>query len=310
MTRARVLPPPGSHGGDGAAIAAALGIEPSQVVDLSASMNPFAPDAAAIVTAALHRDPGIVTRYPDATAATAALAEMLDVDRELLVVTNGAAEAIALVAADVGAANVVEPEFSLYRRHLPRVDDSAPRWRSNPSNPLGELATSEDRAGVWDEAFYALATGQWTRGDADTWRIGSLTKVWDCPGLRLGYAIAPSADAAERIRSRQPAWAVSGLAAAVVPEFIACTDIAAWARDIADLRRSFVAALEHRGFTVRDTDVNWVLVERPGLRDALAEHGVVVRDCASFGLDGVYRVALPRPHLLERVLAAFDAAGR
>ena len=77
--------------------------------------------------------------------------------------TNGGAEAIALVAAELGAGEVVDPEFSLYRRHLPTVAAGAGRWRSNPSNPLGALAAADDVAAVWDEAFWPLATGTWTR---------------------------------------------------------------------------------------------------------------------------------------------------
>ena len=55
------------------------------------------------------------------------------------------------------------------------------------------------------------------------------------------------------------------------------------------------------------TAANWVLVDHPGLRRSLAPHGVVVRDCASFGLPGVHRVALPSPDRLDEVLAAFAA---
>ncbi len=60
---------------------------------------------------------------------------------------------------------------------------------------------------------------------------------------------------------------------------------------------------------VDDTDTNWLLVRRPGLRDALAPHLVLVRDCASFGLPDVARVALPHPDDLERVVDAFERVG-
>ena len=82
--------------------------------------------------------------------------------------------------------------FALYRRHLAAVGHGLGRWRSNPSNPLGVLAENNETAAVWDEAFYPLATGKWTRGDSESWRVGSLTKLWACAGLRLGYVIAPS----------------------------------------------------------------------------------------------------------------------
>ena len=151
------------------------------------SLNPVAPDVAPIVAA--HA--GAIDRYPEPAAATAALAAAIGVPADRVVLTNGGAEAIALVAAELGAGEVVDPEFSLYRRHLAEIRPGAGRWRSNPSNPLGQLAAAADVAAVWDEAFWPLATGTWTRGDDTAWRLGSLTKLWACPGLRLGYVIAP-----------------------------------------------------------------------------------------------------------------------
>src|SRR3954454_3479132 len=110
-------PPAGAHGGDGDVLAARLGIDPAEVLDLSASMNPVAPDPVPVV--ARHLD--ALGRYPNPETATAALAEAMGVDRAHLLLTNGGAEAIALVAAEVGG-HVEGPEFALYRRHL--ADDS------------------------------------------------------------------------------------------------------------------------------------------------------------------------------------------
>ena len=71
-----------------------------------------------------------------------------------------------------------------------------------------------------------------------------------------------------------------------------------------------MSALTGLGVDVTPTDANWVLVrtDRP-LRDDLIGRGVVVRDCANFGLPGTFRVALPRPDQLNAVLAAFAALG-
>lgn len=302
-----LLLPPGTHGGDGARVAVALGLDPASMIDLSASMNPFAPDVAALLSDSLRNDGSAVHRYPDATPATAALAAAIGVDPDRLVLTNGGAEAIALTAAHLEVGNVVEPEFSLYRRHLRAIDPTALRWRSNPSNPLGRLADPGDAAGVWDEAFYPIASGQWTRGDTDAWRLGSLTKLWNCPGLRLGYVIAPTIEAAHDIRERQPRWSVNGLALAALPELLAVTDLSSWSAQIAEHRGNLEASLTALGFHAVATDANWVLVTYPDLRAALAGHGVLVRDCSTFGLADVHRVALPGPNQLDAVLAAFAA---
>ena len=61
-----VIPAPGPHGGDGPAIARALGLDPAAVIDLSQSLNPFAPDVAAL--ARRHLD--ALGHYPDEGDAT------------------------------------------------------------------------------------------------------------------------------------------------------------------------------------------------------------------------------------------------
>lgn len=299
------IPAAGAHGGDGARVAKALGIDPDDVLDLSASLNPFAPDVA--VLAARHL--GALRRYPDVPAAEALVADMIGVPAERLVLTAGGAQAIALVAAHLGAGWVDEPEFSLYLRHLPRLDADALVWRSDPNNPMGTLAddaAAADVPGVWDEAFLPLSAGTWTRGRPG-WVVGSLTKAFACPGLRLGYAIAPAADDAAALRNLRPEWAVGGLACAVLPELVAESDPAGWTAQVALARKATAAVLEDHGLRVLPSDAPWLLVpDARGLRDALARSAVVVRDCTSFGLPDHVRIAVPTENDLPRLAAALD----
>jgi histidinol-phosphate/aromatic aminotransferase/cobyric acid decarboxylase-like protein len=297
-----VSPPADAHGGDGARLARALGVEPGAVLDLSASLNPLAPDPTPVVARYLDA----VGRYPDPGPARAATAACIGVDADRLLLTNGGAEAIALVAADLGAGWVDEPEFSLYRRHLLTLDPAAGRWRSNPHNPSGLLARPDATARVWDEAFWPLATGTWTRGDAEVGAvvIGSLTKLLACPGLRIGYVLCPTGEMAARLEKRQPQWALNGLAAASLPDLLARVDLPAWASGTASLRDELVATLCDAGYRPAPSQANWVLVRGPGLRERLAAEAICVRDCASFGLPDTVRIAVPDAPGLSRLRRA------
>ncbi|AXH96678.1 aminotransferase class I/II-fold pyridoxal phosphate-dependent enzyme [Ornithinimicrobium avium] len=291
---APVVPPAGAHGGDGLAVAAALGLDPADLLDLSQNMNPVAPPVAPLV----ERHADALYRYPDPAPATIELARALGVEAERLLLTNGGSEAIHLVTQVLGGGVRSEPEFSLH----PRGTEGA-RWRTDPHSPTGVLAGPGETADVWDEAFYALATGLWTAGREEVTVVGSLTKTFNCPGLRIGYVLADP-EVVRGCARRQAHWSVSTLALAVLPDLLGTADLPTWTDAVARLRDDLVGLLRGHGLTATAADAPWVLVREPRLRERLAPHGVLVRDCRSFGLPGTFRIAVPGPPGFERLEAA------
>jgi histidinol-phosphate/aromatic aminotransferase/cobyric acid decarboxylase-like protein len=158
------------------------------------------------------------------------------------------------------------------------------------------LASGAQRADIWDEAFYPLATGRWTAARPGLATVGSLTKLFACPGLRLGYLIADDIS--------PPLWSVNSLALALLPDLLAAAELDKWARTVAELRNELAEMLKASGLVAEPSDANWLLVEAPGLRDRLAHHGVVIRDCTSFGLPDHVRIAVPDHRGLERLSIA------
>ncbi len=267
------------------------------MLDLSQNLNPFAPDVALLV--ARHLD--TLRHYPDPREATALLAEVMGVQTSRLLLTNGGSEAIAVVVAEIGGRVAAEPEFALHPRSA-----TGPVWRSDPHSPSGRLAGAELHADVWDEAFYPLATGTWgAERHAGSVVVGSLTKIFACPGLRLGYVVS---DDIGRFARHQPHWSVSAPALATVPDLLECAVVPGWAVRIRTARAELTAGLRRRGLEVEAADAPWVLVRHGGLREALARFGVLVRDCTSFGMPGVTRIAVPDSDGLTRLLVALDSS--
>jgi histidinol-phosphate/aromatic aminotransferase/cobyric acid decarboxylase-like protein len=310
------IPASGPHGGDGARLATLLGVDLAAILDLSASLNPLCPDTSPIV----QRYLGSLGRYPDPEPATQALANAMGVDANEVLLTNGGAEAIALSCDELvrrhGSASVRPVDFSLYRRHLQVLRDGSPRVRSNPCNPTGQLVDPSSghdddgvEVGIWDEAFWPLAKGTWTSGAHRNGAmvVGSLTKLFACPGLRLGYTLG-DCDTIATLRARQPQWAVSSLAADVLPDLLAIAELNVWSTGIATRRDVLCQELANLGFA-STPGVNWVLTQHPNktgtqVRSELARNKILVRDCASFGLPEYVRIAIPRDEDSGRLLEA------
>jgi histidinol-phosphate/aromatic aminotransferase/cobyric acid decarboxylase-like protein len=197
-------------------------------------------------------------------------------------------------------------------------------WLCSPNNPTGAAlpaaltgGLAADHPGtlfVLDEAYCdLLAEPQWT---ADLLAAGnlvvlrSMTKYWGLAGLRLGYALADAALGAA-LRAAIAPWSVNACAQAAGVAALAdgqhhCRSAALLCRE----RDRLVVGLGARGWVTEPTTAGFFLVhvgDGAAARRALLQRGLLVRDCASFGLPAHVRVS-PR-HAAENdlLLQAFAA---
>ncbi len=194
----------------------------------------------------------------------------------------------------------------------------------DPNNPTGQSLTEADAAAllaaagrahvVVDESFapFRSAASRFPLDDDRVVVVRSLTKVLAIPGIRVGFVVATETLAADLRRLQDP-WAVGShaLAAAGAGGWgltdSARSQTAAW-------RDGLVDGLRERGFEPGSSTTNFVLVgvraDTDGLLRDLAAQSIAIRACASFGLPGVVRIAVPDADGRARLLAALDRLGR
>jgi threonine-phosphate decarboxylase len=273
------------HGAHGDLVSRSLGVRVGELLDFSQNINPLgAPkDALEAARLALYEDS---SRYPDLeyTGLREALAAYLGVGAELVVPTNGGAEALFLAARAAGTggkALVLEPTFSEYaaaaaasgkepvRRVARREEDF--EWDStplrdlegvsvvflcNPNNPTGDLL---DRGAVLEVAARVVEAGAVLVVDeafADFVPEISVTDMvdrglWVARSFTKFFAIPGLrlgclvCDDAGRVQTLQPSWPVNSVAAAAG---IAAAEDKAFAEasrvEVARLREDLFGALD------------------------------------------------------------------
>jgi threonine-phosphate decarboxylase len=273
------------HGAHGDLVSRSLGVRVGELLDFSQNINPLgAPkDALEAARRALYEDSG---RYPDLeyTGLREALAAYLGVGAEMVVPTNGGAEALFLAARAAGTggkALVLEPTFSEYaaaaaaagkepvRRVARREEDF--EWDStplrdlegvsvvflcNPNNPTGDLL---DRGAVLELAARVVEAGAVLVVDeafADFVPEISVTDMvdrglWVARSFTKFFAIPGLrlgclvCDDAGRVQTLQPSWPVNSVAAAAGIAAAKDRGFAEASRaEVARLREDLIGALD------------------------------------------------------------------
>ncbi len=327
-----------------------LGLDPEAILDFSVNSNPYGPSPA--VREAVARVP--LDRYPDREALVLrrALAERLDVAPARIVVGNGTAELIWLVAfaflQPKDRVSVVGPTFGEYRRTVALMGAQVQMWIAcperefavnyeeveqclqetkprlvfvcNPNNPTGTILSPEVMAAwaythpgtlfVIDEAYLAFAPGLQSvlnMGADNILVLRSMTKDYALAGLRLGYAVG-HVRVIRALSQVRPAWNVNALAQAA--GLAALGDEAHRQQSLQALAQSkekLVAGLAELGLPPLPSATHFFLVpvgDGAAFRQALLRQGILVRDCASFGLPAYVRIATRRPEENARLLEA------
>jgi histidinol-phosphate/aromatic aminotransferase/cobyric acid decarboxylase-like protein len=269
--------------------------------DLSVSLNPFAPSLKSLLRKAIEL--GIYSYYPYESPALSKLAGVLGIDPDCLILTNGASEAISLLGRYLKVGKICKPEFSLYEKFLEQTN-SGPLWVSNPKNPTGEL--KEINAGVFDESFYPMSTGKWSWGiKINAFVIGSFTKLWACPGIRVGYLFVPNPKDKIEIEKFKSNWSVSSLALFLIENLLDQTDINEIATKIKTQREMQVALLKNYGIYPRPSDAPYLFIDdATNLKQCLYNAGILTRDCSSFGYPDSIRMAVGNDDALEALEGA------
>jgi histidinol-phosphate aminotransferase len=325
------------HGSVAAAELTPFGWTPAQVLDFSVNTNPLGP-APTVLRAIQDTD---WTRYPgdDEAPLRTGLAHRAKVTPDHVALGNGSAELLWLIALAVlqpgDRVIVVGPTFGEYARAARSVGAEVsdahtlvdlPAGRlmfvCNPNNPTGVLHTAQDierllsqdtrRVLVLDEAYAAFALDGWRSEPllakhANLVILRSLTKDHALPGLRLGYLLA-APEVARAVEAVRPPWSVNAGAlraglATLEPEADAHVQRAG--EVVRAARELLTDGMLRLGYAVLPSAANFVLVEvgdAAAFRRALLPHGLIVRDCTSFGLPGYARIACRLPEECAKLL--------
>lgn len=356
------------HGGNIWEAAAREGLNPGEILDFSANLNPLGPPRE--VLQELCENLGNLRHYPEPRGGRLrnALADRYGVPRKRMMVGNGAAELIYLLFAALRPrrALIPVPAFSEYARAInasggetelfplsPEDGFAYPLIKiarrltsgvfdclvlCNPANPSGTLTLREEildlarvakNNGVFvlvDESFMGFmeepsraSVAKDMPGAPDNlFLLGSFTKLFALPGLRLGYGIGPEPLITRMEAARDP-WSVNSLAQLAG---LRCLDLDAYMKEslavISRERSNLSTYLRNiRGIKPYPSTANFILCDLHGagitasaIRERLLRQSVLIRDCSNFpGLDPYFfRVAVRLPEENRRLASLLTGA--
>ena len=246
----------------------------------------------------------IIANYPEpeAWSLEQMIAKKLGIPAECVIVTNGATDAIYLVAQTFRYRyQLLTPSFSEYEdacQMFPSMSNHTIRWICNPNNPTGDVFTTSDiRRLAKQDDLLAIDQSYEDYTDAvmlsakeavrmrNVIQLHSLTKTYGVPGLRIGYITAHGSLTALLRQNLRP-WSVNALAIEAGKYLISHGQ--PLKPDLKEAQRLRCRLQEIEGITVDDTRTNFMLCELAGhtaaqLKDYLArKHGMLIRDASNF----------------------------
>ena len=281
--------------------------------------------------------PRLLSNYPEPEPVSVEkkLSETIGIPADDIIVTNGATEAIYLIARKMQGSRsaVVVPTFREYQdacamyahtvRFIPECEvlngafiDLKPNlvWLCNPNNPTGRVFNREVLLNIIDTCSETLfvvdqAYADYSVGDVlevsdvlsrkNVIMLQSLTKQFAVPGLRIGYAVAPS-EIISGLRIMRMPWSVNSFAIEASHYLLEHRkDYFIDRYQLHEEALGMSKALRRLGIECQDTDCNFILCRLPeGNASQLKEwlmdrYGLLIRDASNFEtLDHAYfRVA-------------------
>ena len=246
--------------------------------------------------------PGLLSNYPEPAPLSVEkkLSETLGITANSIIVTNGATEAIYLIAHKMQGSKsvVVAPTFreyqdacALFGHEVRFINESdvfnesltASKadlvWLCNPNNPTGKVFVREELLKIIDtkpETLFVIdqAYADYSVEEVLTFHdvltrknvimLQSLTKQFAVPGLRIGYAVA-SAEIISGLRMMRMPWSVNSFAIEASHYLLEHRNDYHIDRYLLHKEALGISrALCRLGIECRNTDCNFILCRLPG----------------------------------------------
>jgi len=191
----------------------------------------------------------------------------------------------------------------------------SPNTPTGTALPAAEVATWAARhPALWvvlDQSFLSLSERFADAAVAmpnNVVRVRSLTKDHGIPGVRVGYLIA-APELCRAVENNRPQWSTSAFAQAAAIAACHSEAFVAESRErlLAD-RRALAVDLASLGIETLPSCATYCLAragDASPLRERLlSRHGILVRDCSSFGLPGFLRLAAKPSSERARLISA------
>lgn len=198
----------------------------------------------------------------------------------------------------------------------PQVEDFAGKrfhtvFFANPNNPTGKLydyieelvdyAERNNSLVVLDESFIKFAdrSPRYTLRD-NVIVLRSFTKEYNMPGIRAGYAISSKGMKKKMVEYRMP-WGMGTAGCAAIDAILENKGyLKSTIPKVKNERNKIGNKLKLR------TEANFFLAEVKSAEYAvkmLAENGILVRDCSSFGLPSMIRFSVRKPNENKKLVS-------
>lgn len=281
-----------------------------------------------------------IMSYPEPTPTSleAKLADTLGIRPEEVMVTNGATEAIYLIAQTFREAksHIMQPTFGEYAEaccmamhSITSMDDAGIVWLCNPNNPTGKvrphsevvemIGKTPSKTFVIDQSYDCFTTlptlsAQEAVAMSNVLLLHSMTKEYAIPGLRLGYVIG-NARLLDRIRKMRMPWSVNVLAIEAGKYLTDHHEDYHFDLNALFKERQRVGnELKARGIDVYESDTHILLCRlnegcAAELKERLATgHGILIRDASNFaGLTPQhFRIAVQEAAENNELIRAID----
>ena len=203
----------------------------------------------------------------------------------------------------------------------------------NPNNPTGSLIRKDEVLNLAkkckdsetflfvDEAFIELSDPkesivEFAASNDFVIVLRSLTKTFAVPGLRIGFSVA-SRDFANILNNIRIPWSLNSVALVVGEHLLKCHK--GYIKRSIDLikkeRQWLSSSLEAiRGLKPFPSDSNFILVDirdffigSTELTEMMLKQGIIIRDCASFGLVDHIRVAVRKRQENRKLIKALSS---